>query len=343
MRKILFVILIMVSSIVNSQSLVAYYPLNGNANDSIGTNHGVITGCNFVPDSLGNPGSAVHFNGPGNLIEFSNCPIIHDSVFTISMWVKMDVLNQRQAYVSLGAVYDSAGSITMTNPPHEYTFGLHDNDDFICVESGGLNYIKPGPMMFDLKLHETSRWYQITVVHTQPGYVAGCPPPMNNYGYYRFCVDTFCTSCTDAMNPNFVQPNFPLNNSMAFGFQNVYGITQNFLYGTMDDVKFYDYALSDSEIVNLYMNPPNNTITGLKDNSKNTQIQLYPNPSNGNFKIQFLNSDGYSYKIVNSSGKIVQQSSFKGSEHFISLNKKGIYMLVLTNGEKSITQKIFIN
>lgn len=54
-----------------TNGLVSYYPLNGNANDVKGTNHGAVYFAALAGDRFGNPNSCYSFNGTNSHIDFS--------------------------------------------------------------------------------------------------------------------------------------------------------------------------------------------------------------------------------------------------------------------------------
>jgi hypothetical protein len=76
------------------------------------------------------------------------------------------------------------------------------------------------------------------------------------------------------------------------------------------------------------------------------QINIYPNPSNGTFAIQFKNSlKNGTIEVFNSLGQQVYVRNISGSaKEVIDLNAAaGIYFVKIFNGEKIITQKLVIN
>ena len=80
-------------------ALVAYYPFNGNANDSsVNNNHGSVNGAQLAKDALGRENSAYHFDGQDDYIELSEA-IVLENELTISAWVKFDSLPGRQATI----------------------------------------------------------------------------------------------------------------------------------------------------------------------------------------------------------------------------------------------------
>jgi hypothetical protein len=72
---------------VSSDGLIAYYPFDGNANDSSGNSYdGVITN---VTTSEGYKGQSIYFNGIDSRIDVKEAVINNGSKFTISMWIKL--------------------------------------------------------------------------------------------------------------------------------------------------------------------------------------------------------------------------------------------------------------
>ncbi|MBI1344177.1 MAG: T9SS type B sorting domain-containing protein [Terrimonas sp.] len=75
-----------------NQGLVAYYPLNGNANDASGNgNTGVLqNGLSFINDKYGNPNSAAYFDGIDDYIAIADNGSFSTPVFSIALWFKSE-------------------------------------------------------------------------------------------------------------------------------------------------------------------------------------------------------------------------------------------------------------
>jgi hypothetical protein len=74
-------------------SLVAYYPFDGNAVDySPNNNNGTVNGATLTTDRFGYRNSAYHFDGSTNFIDIGNDPTLKmDLEVTIATWVKIDL------------------------------------------------------------------------------------------------------------------------------------------------------------------------------------------------------------------------------------------------------------
>lgn len=93
-------------------------------------------------------------------------------------------------------------------------------------------------------------------------------------------------------------------------------------------------------------------VTATKENEikQNTQVNVYPNPTNGTFMINFLNNNGskpYSISIYNMYGiKVWNGISSGDTRNEIILDKNvitsGVYNLVLKNMDHMLTKKIIV-
>ena len=108
---------------------IGYWPLNGDANDSIGNMNGTIIGATLTSDRNSNANKAYSFDGVDDQIELNNSTsdlsFIHKTaVFTISMFVKINDLNRRQGL--LVSSYTSANrGFSLYWDTYGGTFGNH--------------------------------------------------------------------------------------------------------------------------------------------------------------------------------------------------------------------------
>jgi hypothetical protein len=75
---------------INNDSLVAFYPFNGNANDESGNgNDGIVNGADLVPNRYNNPDNAYQFNGTSDditVLDHSSLQLT--TQITLTAWVK---------------------------------------------------------------------------------------------------------------------------------------------------------------------------------------------------------------------------------------------------------------
>jgi hypothetical protein len=86
-----------------TESLVAYYPLDGTALDACGdAPDGTISGVVATADRFGNPGGAFFFNGTDASIEVNPSPTLFPGDFSIAFWENASCTSSRMHALSLG-------------------------------------------------------------------------------------------------------------------------------------------------------------------------------------------------------------------------------------------------
>jgi hypothetical protein len=86
----LFFPLIAFAQVNLQQGLVAYYPFYGNANDESGNgHHGIVYGATLTEDRFGNESSAYFFNGNSNYISVNSSSTLNVTKITVSAWIKL--------------------------------------------------------------------------------------------------------------------------------------------------------------------------------------------------------------------------------------------------------------
>lgn len=75
------------------------------------------------------------------------------------------------------------------------------------------------------------------------------------------------------------------------------------------------------------------------------EFNIYPNPSNGNIKINFENSnEKYSVQVFSILGQKVFEKEYTNSSSAAVNNlQKGVYLVKITNDNKSVTKKLIVN
>ena len=209
---------------VNNDSLIAFYPFNGNANDESGNNHnGSVVGAILTTDRFNQSGKAYSFlyNGfSSDRIEVSGTSDLNFATggFSISAWIK----------------FANDGSIGVNYP----IFSKH-----ICGEQSG--YIL---MMFNAKLtfwlagsgaynvvstptnYTDNSWHQVVAVYdgvTQSIYVDGVLKNSMPFNYNTFNTANWALGGYNGCNG---------------GFE-----------GKVDEIKVFNRALSATEIHNQYI------------------------------------------------------------------------------------------
>ncbi len=129
-----------------------------------------------------------------------------------------------------------------------------------------------------------------------------------------------------------------LNNNNIFTLGLTEQGAQNYFSGVIDDLKIYNYAISDADATSLFNN---NTILSSEDfNSQKLQTTIYPNPASDNFSI-VMENEVKSVEIYSLQGQKVMTSTSKNSNVF-NLTK-GIYLVRIEDENNAVsTQKLIV-
>ena len=120
--------------------------------------------------------------------------------------------------------------------------------------------------------------------------------------------------------------------------------TNSFRFGQLsssthayDDLKIYNYVLTDAEIANLYSN--NTTLATAENVGKDAIASIYPNPVREVLNIK-SSINIKEVQVFNSLGQKVLQG--KGMQINTSKLKTGVYLIRITNSKNEVTTSKFI-
>uniref|UniRef100_UPI004049A7ED LamG-like jellyroll fold domain-containing protein n=1 Tax=Flavobacterium sp. TaxID=239 RepID=UPI004049A7ED len=130
-------------------------------------------------------------------------------------------------------------------------------------------------------------------------------------------------------------PSWNTGNSTTFYLGSLFGTASPYL-GDIDDLKIYDYELTDSQIANLYTN---NTLTSQNFNQNNLEVSLYPNPANDVLNIETA-LEIQSVEIYNIQGQKVMSANQKQIN--VSNLAAGMYMVRIQDADNAIATKKFV-
>jgi len=285
-----------------ASNLVAYYPFNGNANDESGNeNHGTVNGATLTTDRFGNLESAYEFNGIDNFVQVANSSSldITTNELTINMWLYNDNPDSSNLWkgISKGG-YDVGNGyeLIFSNDPN-------NNNGNLSLNIGGGGYFMDNFNSYN------SLWIMITgTFNNGVGkiYINGIEQSKRQQGAINLVSST---------SDLFIGKRNPANNY------------DGFVKGKIDDLRIYQSALSEAQILNLY------TYNTLK-------VEKIENVAASNF---YVNNNILYFKDVQTLTEIINvevynlfgQKVFKTSEitEQIPLNilQKGIYVLKIKN------------
>lgn len=111
----------------------------------------------------------------------------------------------------------------------------------------------------------------------------------------------------------------------------------NYFDGAVDDLKIYNYAITDTEALSLYTN---NSLTSQQFNNQNLNAFIYPNPTADSFNIE-MESEIKSVEIYSLQGQKVLTATDKNVN--VSNLSKGIYLVRIEDENNAVsTQKLIV-
>ncbi len=214
---------------VPSNSLVAWYPFNGNAHDESGNgNHGVINGATLTTDRNGNGNSAYSFNGIDNsIVSTPNLPT-GNTARTISLWTKT---NSSSSSLMSAAAYGSGAGGYVIFP----AFILNSNGKYYFESGSSSNQLFSESNVCD------NTWHQITLTYS------GLNTPVQMY------VDGILNATS--VNLDLITESSPFVIGSA-SWANLW------FTGSIDDIAIYNRALTQEEITALYTGTSSNNNGG---------------------------------------------------------------------------------
>jgi Concanavalin A-like lectin/glucanases superfamily len=264
-----------------TSGLIAYYPLNGTANDESGFgNNGTVFGATLTADRFGVAGMAYYFNGTsgytsGDYIS-ANVPNLPtgSSARTVSLWAKPNPVNPYQGTTLLfwgTNQNDEAFQVLNISSPYQWEGGGW----------GGGNSVNTGVLV-------DTNWH--FVVQSYDGTNMSMWIDATNYGTASIPIST------------------PLS-PLLIGT----GIELDYFTGAINEVRIYNRVLSSNEISELYQSfatgmitLPTVTISG--STNQTYTIQYVTNLSSTNWttlasNIVLQGSSPYYYPDTNSIGQ----------------------------------------
>ncbi len=305
-------------------SLIAYYPFNGNAGDSSGNGlHGIITS-NVVPapDRFNNASSSLKFNGGGSYVEFpSNFDFVPR---TVNLWFKAEQDN----YSDWKCIYES------DNPALKN--GLLE---LVLREEMGqlLLYINAGNCRDTVDVL-INTWYNANLF-------------VDSNKVMKFYLNGVLLS-----NKTFTSNLTSMNgiNKVILGTDR--NKISRFFKGQIDEVKFFSYGLSQNEISNIYnqgVNVCHVTVTdtliinvNLFNSSPvtfNNTLKIYPNPTKDKINIDcgsnFRSMQNASVRIINALGQAMFESKISQQNFEVDMSTwtgKGLYLVYIIDSKGNI-------
>ncbi|MEW6087619.1 MAG: LamG domain-containing protein [bacterium] len=223
---------------IPEEGLVAYYPFNGNADDESGNgNNGIVYRATLINDRFGNGNSAYNFDGKDNYIRVPNNPNLNISPngFTVGLWIKAKI-TQYSGERYYAVIDKSHGGIDLTGWVLQANI---DNNSYCNGALNGLFTFFPGTTIDPCDKSTIACFPEKDVRDEKWHYITGTYDGQTAKIYFDGVLQ----------NTTIVGNNLPSNTRDLFIGRWYRG---RYFNGIIDDVRIYDYALSESEIQNLY-------------------------------------------------------------------------------------------
>jgi hypothetical protein len=259
-----------------TNGLIDYFPLTGNANDTVGTNNGTAVGATLTTDRFGNSNNAYSFNGTS----YISCPDTGlpsgNAPRTVCLWLEIVSFDGVQITYPFG--YGSGD--TSTSAFYPYIYNLDSGNPFIGIGptavGGGAPWYGP----------QTDVWYQLAVTYSNSVatlYINGSQVSQESRIYATTLTGGF-----------FIGGNFQSS------------LGPPTFIGAINDVRIYNRALSSSEISQLYVFE-SGVITGIGT----APVITIPGTNGEVFTLQYetnLNSGVWQNLVTNI---VLQSNSFQ--------------------------------
>ncbi len=213
-------------------TLVAYYPFSGNAQDSSGfSNNGEVFEATLTRDRFGNENSAYKFDGIGNYIDVAHNEVFNSEAKTVSFWFKKESneIGESSGLFMEGLVWKAFD----TGYSRDYSFSIE-------------NISSP----FDIYNNVGNGTDELLTNRIEDG--------IKPYTWYHVVGIIDSTKSDLYINGEFVQSveknwgkSFS-NSPITIGRASLNSKFDRYFKGTIDDLSFYNYSLSDSSIKKLY-------------------------------------------------------------------------------------------
>ncbi|HPQ35875.1 MAG TPA: Ig-like domain-containing protein, partial [Tenuifilaceae bacterium] len=228
-----------ISKNTSGLSLVAYYPFNGNANDESGSGYnGTPYNTTLVNDRFDSENSAYYFDGASSSITIGNqLGLINgSSPFTLSAWIyPEDFVTQQHTILGERDGGDN------------YQFAVHNSSIYFSYWDMGVE------SAFEGKQLSIGAWQLLTVTY--------------DGNYLNLYVDGELDQSHEVV--------INIDNNPSNLYIGTYDGSNMYFLGNIDEVRIYSYALSESEVVDLYHEGGWDQVTDIDGN-------IYPTVSIGN-------------------------------------------------------------
>lgn len=295
--------------------LIAHYPFDGNANDVSGSGLNATTMGNptLVSDRFGNPNSAYAFDGVDDYFDLGSSSILKPtSQVSLALWAYSDVWASFNSWAALAGNTSSGG----------YEIVVHGGTGVIEseVNRNSVYGIANYPLA-----SLSSGWHHFAFTF--------------DGRYNIFYVDGQPVDTDDAGAVYSISYTYPGNHTLIGAEAGSVGTEGDYFTGKIDDVRFFDRALSGSEINDLF----DGFVAMDAHMDGVASMEIFPNPASDHVTIRYSGTAPLkaNVTIVDVTGRAVDlpiESSSSANERLWRLQTEhlvpGVYVCKLTTGRE---------
>ena len=306
-----------------SNGLLAYYPFTGNTLDVSGNNRHLFNSGAALTFSQDNaPNSAYYFNGSNSYMQLSaNAGVNFTGDFTICMKVKP------MGYFT-GPCHGNSLLTKGTSLNGSYGLLVIFDDSYY---TGGNNCSTPVVDTIHQGIH-------IDKVHQGTAYTTGkisTPPYATSNTWRDLVFMQKGDSLYQYINGTLMNRAYSISYNSANNLDIFLGKTDNtsntYHYkGVMDELRFYNRALTMEEVINYGNYNP----LGTNQISASDAVTIAPNPATDILTLTNVSGKLTSFRILDIQGVEVTSGELKRGENFISVSQlaTGMYLLYMGHG-----------
>ena len=219
-----------------TDSLLLYYPMDGNANDLSGNNfHGTPSGVTSVPNRYGVPNSAYYFDGVNDYIDFPlNDTLKPQFPITFAFWAKLDILgSQENKFFSTDFVQNNYHGAWMTVDANGFLRIGYGGGLGGCSAQNSIAYLGTEYPV------NTGIWYHFTGI-------------LKAYNDMELYINCNTVAAVYALGTNTFNIGYSTNTQGTLGrIDNNTSLPARYYEGSIDEFSYWERALSAAEIYTL--------------------------------------------------------------------------------------------
>ncbi len=295
-----------IPSYIPKDSLVGWWPFNGNANDESGKgNNGKVTGAKLTTDRNGNSNQCYSFDGVNDYVDCGSSKSLNPTGnFTVSLWINANNFTNDHGLISN---FNNGGGIDLITSADN---SIPPLDKIRWMDQGGF--------LFTTSLTE-QKWYHLIAIFDATNKEKSIYLDGKLFAKGKSNISTIKSS----------------DINMFIGSHLAAIVNYWSWDGKIDDVCMWNRALDSNEVKSIYSGT--NSSANLNNDYSESRIKYFPNPVNDILNIQGVHTIS-NYQITNAIGQTVMLGKLTEKIDVSALNS-GMYLLITETGTLRFTKE----